>query len=150
MTDDKNFADALKQARAATGMSQQGLADQMLIPKRTIENWEAEKSTPPPYVQRLVLNELEQMGPQKEYMERMAEAERAYHIRCIKENLAAAARIREELKEKRASKKKEEKSKFTIEAELTMPHDMTNEEARKRIMDALMVTEAKSFILKVD
>lgn len=56
-----NFAEALKKARAATGMSQQGMADRMLIPKRTIEDWEGEKRTPPPYVQRFVLNELESL-----------------------------------------------------------------------------------------
>ena len=56
-----HFSEALKKARAATGMSQQGMADRMLIPKRTIENWEADKSVPPPYVQRFVLNELESL-----------------------------------------------------------------------------------------
>ena len=56
-----NFAEALKKARAATGMSQQAMADRMQIPKRTIEDWERGKSTPPPYVQRFVLNELEQL-----------------------------------------------------------------------------------------
>lgn len=56
-----NFAEALKKARAATGMSQQGMADRMLIPKRTIQEWEAERRTPPPYVQRFVLNELESL-----------------------------------------------------------------------------------------
>ena len=58
MTD---FAQALKRARAATGMSQQGMADRMLIPKRTIEKWETGERTPPPYVQRFVLNELESL-----------------------------------------------------------------------------------------
>ena len=38
MTD--NFAQALKEARAATEMSQQGMAERMLIPTRTIEKWE--------------------------------------------------------------------------------------------------------------
>jgi DNA-binding transcriptional regulator YiaG len=56
MTD---FASKLKAARAAAGLSQQGMADLMLIPKRSIENWEAGQRTPPPYVQRFVLNELE-------------------------------------------------------------------------------------------
>ena len=55
------FKDALKAARAATGLSQQAMADQMLIPKRTIEEWEAGRRTPPPYVQRFVLNELATM-----------------------------------------------------------------------------------------
>lgn len=56
-----DFAQALKEARAATGMSQQGMADRMLIPKRTIEKWETAERTPPPYVQRFVLNELESL-----------------------------------------------------------------------------------------
>jgi len=55
MTD---FAQQLKAARAAAGLSQQGMSNQTLIPKRTIEDWERGKSTPPPYVQRFVLNEL--------------------------------------------------------------------------------------------
>lgn len=66
MENTQNFAEALKQARAATGMSQQGMADRMLIPKRTIENWETGDRTPPPYVQRFVLNELEGLRTEKE------------------------------------------------------------------------------------
>ena len=66
MANNQNFADELKQARAATGMSQQGMADRMLIPKRTIEDWERGKSTPPSYVQRFVLNELAQLRTEKE------------------------------------------------------------------------------------
>ena len=60
------FKDALKAARAATGLSQQAMADQMLIPKRTIEEWEAGRRTPPPYVQRFVLNELNGMKKEGE------------------------------------------------------------------------------------
>ena len=52
-------AEKLKKARAATGLSQQGLADRMLIPKKTIQKWEIADRVPPPYVQRFVLNELE-------------------------------------------------------------------------------------------
>lgn len=58
----ETFAEKLKAARAATGLSQQSMADLMEIPKRTIEDWERSKSTPPPYVQRLVLNELTDMA----------------------------------------------------------------------------------------
>lgn len=53
-----DFAQELKRARAETGLSQQGVADRMLIPKRTIQKWEIAAATPPPYVQRFVLNEL--------------------------------------------------------------------------------------------
>lgn len=52
------FADMLKTAREAAGMTQQAVSDRMKIPKRTIEEWEADRRTPPSYVQRLVLNEL--------------------------------------------------------------------------------------------
>lgn len=57
----ETFAERLKAARAATGMSQQAMADRMLIPKRTIEDWEAGRRTPPEYVQRFVLNELDSL-----------------------------------------------------------------------------------------
>ena len=55
----KAFSERLKQARKTTGLSQQGMADRMLISKRTIEKWETGERTPPEYVQRFVLNELE-------------------------------------------------------------------------------------------
>lgn len=55
----ENFAEKLKAARKAAGLSQQAMADLMLIPKRTIENWEGGQRMPPPYLQRFVLNELE-------------------------------------------------------------------------------------------
>lgn len=62
----ETFAEKLKVARAATGLSQQGLADRALIPKRTLEKWETGERTPPPYVQRFVLNELEDLRIKKE------------------------------------------------------------------------------------
>ena len=61
---DKTFAEKLKEARALTGLSQQGMADRMLISKRTIEKWETGERTPPEYVQRFVLNELESLKKQ--------------------------------------------------------------------------------------
>lgn len=60
-----DFAESLKTARKATGLSQQGLADRTLIPKRTIEKWEIGERTPPPYVQRFVLNELESIRKER-------------------------------------------------------------------------------------
>lgn len=54
-----NFAEKLKAARKAAGLTQHGMADRMLIPFRTIQQWEGGQRTPPDYVQRFVLNELE-------------------------------------------------------------------------------------------
>lgn len=59
MTD--TFADQLKSARKAAGLTQHALAEYTEIPLRTIEDWERGKMTPPPYVQRLVLKEIERM-----------------------------------------------------------------------------------------
>jgi transcriptional regulator with XRE-family HTH domain len=67
----KGFGEKLKQARKAAGMSQQGMADRMLIPKRTIEKWETGDRTPPEYVQRFVLNELVSLTPKNELLETM-------------------------------------------------------------------------------
>jgi transcriptional regulator with XRE-family HTH domain len=64
MTND--FAERLKAARKSTGMTQQGMADRMLIPFRTIQQWEGGQRTPPPYVQRFVLNELESLKNERE------------------------------------------------------------------------------------
>ena len=60
-----SFMEKLKKARKSAGMTQQQMADRMLIPKRTIEDWEAEKRTPPFYVQRFVLNELKEIADER-------------------------------------------------------------------------------------
>lgn len=51
----------IKDARIAAGMTQQEMSDKLDIPKRTIENWESGQRTPPEYVKKLVLRELERM-----------------------------------------------------------------------------------------
>ena len=61
-----DFSEILKTARKEAGLTQQGMADRMLIPRRTIQDWEGGRMTPPPYVQRFVLNELEGLKIEKE------------------------------------------------------------------------------------
>lgn len=61
----ETFAQRLKAAKKAAGLTQQKMADQMLIPKRTIEEWERGNNVPPEYVQRFVLNELESLQENK-------------------------------------------------------------------------------------
>lgn len=58
----ETFAEKLKKAKKAAGMTQQKMSDQMLIPKRTIEEWERGNNVPPEYVQRFVLNELQALA----------------------------------------------------------------------------------------
>ncbi|MBR3868989.1 MAG: helix-turn-helix transcriptional regulator [Clostridia bacterium] len=52
----------LKEARLAAGLTQQAMSDQLEIPKRTIEEWEAGRRKCPPYVERLVLKELKEIA----------------------------------------------------------------------------------------
>ncbi len=53
------FAEQLRSARKAAGLTQQALSDTTGIPKRTIEDWERGISSPPEWCQRLVLAEIE-------------------------------------------------------------------------------------------
>lgn len=55
---EKTFAEELKQARKEAGLTQKTMVAQMLMPRRTLEDWERGINIPPEYVQRLVLNEL--------------------------------------------------------------------------------------------
>lgn len=57
----KTFSERFKEARNETGLSVAKLAERMLISKRTLEKWESGERVPPPYVQRFVLNELEEL-----------------------------------------------------------------------------------------
>lgn len=61
MENTKTFSERFKEARKETGLSVAKLAERMLISKRTLEAWDSGLRTPPPYVQRFVLNELEEL-----------------------------------------------------------------------------------------
>lgn len=58
MTDTNN----LKEARKLAGLTQKGMSEQLGIPKRTIEDWERGISTPPKYVEQLVIEKLLQIA----------------------------------------------------------------------------------------
>lgn len=55
----ETFANQLRTMRTRAGWSRAKMHDQMGVPQRTIEDWEAGKRTPPEYVQRLVLDRLD-------------------------------------------------------------------------------------------
>ena len=66
MIDQTNtFPADLKSARAAAGLTQQGMSDALGIPKRNIEDWETVKSAPPEWAQRLILDKLAQIAADK-------------------------------------------------------------------------------------
>lgn len=51
----------LKEARQAAGLSQAKMSKLFEIPKRTIESWESGERKPPVYVEKLIIEKLQQM-----------------------------------------------------------------------------------------
>lgn len=49
----------IKEARIAAGLTQKQMSDLFEIPLRTIESWESEVRTPPPYVEKLIVEKLQ-------------------------------------------------------------------------------------------
>ncbi len=58
----ENFGKQLKAYRELRGWSRQFVATKTDIPVATIEAWEAERRTPPGYVQALLYNSLNSIG----------------------------------------------------------------------------------------
>lgn len=48
----------IKEMRTAAGMTQKAFAEYFNIPRRTVEDWEADKRTPPPYLLDLMMYKL--------------------------------------------------------------------------------------------
>lgn len=53
---------SIKEARQAAGLSQQGVTDILGIPKRTLQDWESGKRTPPGWAESLVIEKLEKIA----------------------------------------------------------------------------------------
>ena len=52
----------IRDARKAAGLSQQGVTDALGIPRRTLQDWEAGKRTPPEWAEALVVEKLEKIA----------------------------------------------------------------------------------------
>ena len=51
----------IKEARIAAGLSRAEMSRRFEIPIRTLEDWDNGKRTPPPYVEKLIIEKLETM-----------------------------------------------------------------------------------------
>lgn len=58
---DKEYTMNLKEARICAGLTQAEMSERFEIPKRTIENWEAGKRKCPVYVEKLIVEKLEEI-----------------------------------------------------------------------------------------
>ena len=52
----------IKEARQAAGLTQQGVTDTLGIPRRTLQDWESGKRTPPGWAEALVIEKLEKLA----------------------------------------------------------------------------------------
>ena len=55
----------VKAARQAAGLTQKGMSELLLIPLRTIENWESGKRNPPLWAENLIVEKLQMMSKEK-------------------------------------------------------------------------------------
>ncbi len=56
----------IKEARQLAGLTQQGVTDLLKIPKRTLQDWESGKRTPPGWAEALVVEKLEQIAQENQ------------------------------------------------------------------------------------
>lgn len=52
----------IREARQAAGISQQGVTDALGIPRRTLQDWESGRRTPPGWAEALVVEKLEKIA----------------------------------------------------------------------------------------
>ena len=60
----------IKEARQAAGLSQQGVTDTLGIPRRTLQDWESGKRTPPGWAEALVIEKLERIAQNNQAAEK--------------------------------------------------------------------------------
>ena len=65
----------IKDARKAAGLSQQGVTDALGIPKRTLQDWEAGKRTPPGWAESLVVEKLEKIAQDNQAARMLAKSQ---------------------------------------------------------------------------
>ena len=59
----------IKEARKRAGLTQKQMSELLGIPRRTIEDWDRCINTPPKWVERLLLEKLEQIAKEREKQE---------------------------------------------------------------------------------
>lgn len=70
-TNEGVFTMKIKDARLNAGLTQQAMSDLLEIPLRTIENWEGGKSKPPIYVEKLIIEKLDNIAKERFNMKKI-------------------------------------------------------------------------------
>ncbi len=56
---------SIKEAREQAGLSRAEMSRLFEIPVRTLEEWDAGRRTPPPYVEKLIIEKLERIEKER-------------------------------------------------------------------------------------
>lgn len=59
------MSERIKEARQVAGLTQKRMSELLLIPLRTIENWESGKRNPPLWAENLIVEKLQTMRQEK-------------------------------------------------------------------------------------
>ena len=59
------MSERIKEARKTAGLTQKRMSELLLIPLRTIENWESGKRNPPLWAEPLIVEQLQTMRTEK-------------------------------------------------------------------------------------
>nr|DAX80530.1 MAG TPA: helix-turn-helix domain protein [Bacteriophage sp.] len=59
------MSERIKEARQTAGLTQKRMSELLLIPLRTIENWESGKRNPPLWAENLIVEKLKMMRREK-------------------------------------------------------------------------------------
>lgn len=59
------MSERIKEARMSVGLTQKRMSELLLIPLRTIENWESGKRNPPLWAENLIVEKLQTMREEK-------------------------------------------------------------------------------------
>ena len=59
------MSERIKEARQTAGLTQKRMSELLLIPLRTIENWESGKRNPPLWAENLIVEKLKIMSQEK-------------------------------------------------------------------------------------
>ncbi len=87
----------IREARLKSGLTMKELAEETGVPYRSLQNWESEERTPPPYVEKMILRELERKENLTEILKIIDEIDELARQKSDEFLQKKAAKIREKM-----------------------------------------------------
>lgn len=87
----------IREVRLKSGLTMKELAEETGVPYRSLQNWESEERTPPPYVEKMILRQLERKENLTEILKIIDEIDELARQKSDEILQKKAAKIREEM-----------------------------------------------------